>query len=221
MKLKNKFNLLIVLGICAVFCGCAQVAGDTYASNDNGYINYATHKPVFDLLESEFISFDDEVDYSHLVKDGRFLSGTTIHKPKDKKGVKQSKTKYMEYKKVGYASWYASLFHGRQTTSGVEYDEYEYSAAHRTLPIPSVVKVINLENNKSVTVVVNDRGPFKGGKNRIIDLSRQAADDLDMIEQGTARVKIEFLAEETKKLIAHLRPKEQKKALIALNGIVN
>ena len=73
-----------------------------------------------------------EEDYSHLVRDGRFLSGKPLT-TQDKKNNKQAKSGRLQYKQEGYASWYDSWFHGRQTSSGVEYDEDEYSAAHRTL----------------------------------------------------------------------------------------
>jgi rare lipoprotein A (peptidoglycan hydrolase) len=216
MRLKSKVSLLCALGICVLFTSCTQGTGGSSKTASN--IQAATSKPVFDILDSQQVSYEE--DYSHLVKDGRFLKGK-LPSSKDKKNNQQAKSSKPQYKQEGYASWYDSWFHGRKTSSGVEYDEDEYSAAHRTLPIPSVVKVINLENRKTVTVVVNDRGPFKGGKNRIIDLSRQAADDLGIINKGTAKVKIEFLADETKKLIAHLKPVEQKKAQVALNSMMN
>jgi rare lipoprotein A (peptidoglycan hydrolase) len=100
----------------------------------------------------------------------------------------------IDYEEEGVASWYSSWFHGRKTSSGSRYDENKYTAAHKTLPIPSVVKVTNLENNKSVVVIVNDRGPFhRSNKRALIDLSKKAAKDLDIIQQGIAKVKIELL----------------------------
>ncbi len=95
------------------------------------------------------------------------------------------------YRETGAASWYGREFHGRTTASGEVFDMYGMSAAHRTLPLGTVIRVTNLDNNKSVTVKVNDRGPFV--KNRIIELSYGAARELDFIAQGTAAVKIETL----------------------------
>lgn len=93
------------------------------------------------------------------------------------------------FTQTGVASWYGTKFHGRLTSNGERYDMYKMTAAHKTLPIPTYVKVTNLENNKSVTVRVNDRGPFVG--DRIIDLSYVAAIKLDMTTAGTARVLVE------------------------------
>ena len=217
MKLKSKVSLSLVLCLCVLSSGCSPKVQQSKAINPD-VVHHAYSQPAFDILDIERISYEE--DFSHLVKDGRFLKGKLRSAQNSKDIRKPSQPSKFQYKQEGYASWYASFFHGKPTSSGVEYDEDEYSAAHRTLPIPSVVKVINLENKKTVTVVVNDRGPFKGGKNRIIDLSRQAADDLGIINKGTAKVRIEFLAEETKELMAHLSPKEQKKAQLTLNGAV-
>lgn len=95
------------------------------------------------------------------------------------------------FKQSGQASWYGKKFHGHQTSNGEVYDMYSMSAAHKTLPIPSYVKVRNLDNGKSTIVRVNDRGPFHAG--RIIDLSYAAAYKLDMIRSGTANVEIEYI----------------------------
>lgn len=93
------------------------------------------------------------------------------------------------YKAVGTASWYGTKFHGQATANGEKYDLYGMSAAHKTLPLPSYVRVTNLENGKSVILRVNDRGPFYS--DRIIDLSFAAAKKLGYAEVGTARVKVE------------------------------
>lgn len=92
------------------------------------------------------------------------------------------------YREVGYASWYGKDFHGKRTSSGTPYNMYAYSAAHKTLPIPTYVKVTNLENGRSLVLRVDDRGPFV--KNRIIDLSYTAAKELDLIQKGTAKVEV-------------------------------
>ena len=91
----------------------------------------------------------------------------------------------------GVASYYADEFHGRLTSNGETYDMNGLTAAHRTFPFGTKVRVTNLENNLTVIVRVNDRGPFKEG--RIIDLTLGAAKDLEMIRNGTARVKLEVL----------------------------
>ncbi|WP_082757846.1 septal ring lytic transglycosylase RlpA family protein [Candidatus Desulfofervidus auxilii] len=92
----------------------------------------------------------------------------------------------------GIASWYGPGFHGQRTASGEVYNMYKYTAAHKTLPLGTYVRVINLENGKTVIVRINDRGPFKKG--RIIDLSYAAAKKIGMIASGTARVKLDIIS---------------------------
>ncbi len=97
----------------------------------------------------------------------------------------------IDYKKQGIASWYGKKFHGRNTSNGERFDMYSISAAHKTLPIPSYVKVTNLVNKQSLVLRINDRGPFHG--DRIIDLSYAAAVELGFAEQGTTEVLIEAI----------------------------
>jgi len=96
------------------------------------------------------------------------------------------------FDEVGVASWYGKKFHGRLTASGEPYDMYGLSAAHRSLPLPTFARVTNLANNRSVTVRINDRGPFVD--DRLIDLSYGAAAKLGMLEAGTARVRVVTLS---------------------------
>jgi rare lipoprotein A len=91
----------------------------------------------------------------------------------------------------GIASWYGPKFHAKKTSNGEIYNMYANTAAHKTLPMNTMVKVHNLENGKSTIVRINDRGPFVRG--RIIDLSNKAAHAVDMVKKGTARVKITVL----------------------------
>jgi rare lipoprotein A len=91
----------------------------------------------------------------------------------------------------GVASWYGPGFHGNRTSSGETYDMFQMTAAHRTLPLGTKLLVTNLENQRTVEVVVNDRGPFVG--DRIIDLSYSAARVLGIVEPGTARVRLEII----------------------------
>ena len=91
----------------------------------------------------------------------------------------------------GYASWYGGKFNGRLTSNGEVFDTNVKTAAHKTLPFGTVVKVVNLENGKSTTVRINDRGPFVEG--RIIDLSRAAAEEIDMVSRGVARVRVQVM----------------------------
>ncbi len=106
------------------------------------------------------------------------------------------------YSETGIASWYGTKFHGRKTSSGEPYDVYKITAAHKALPLPTYVKVTNLENNRTLVVRVNDRGPFKEG--RIIDLSYAAAVQLGVFPKGTARVRVESIPVTKKSLLARV-----------------
>ena len=95
------------------------------------------------------------------------------------------------YDQVGIASWYGSDFHGHATANGETFDRHELTAAHPTLPLPSIVRVTNLANHREVELRVNDRGPFVG--DRLIDLSQAAARELGFERQGLARVRVQFV----------------------------
>jgi rare lipoprotein A len=97
---------------------------------------------------------------------------------------------------TGLASWYGRRFHGRLTASGEVFNQEKFTAAHRTLPWGTRVKITNLNNGKSVEVRINDRGPF--GRGRIIDVSRAAARVLGMVESGITTVRIEWLPDTEK-----------------------
>src|SRR5258706_8852740 len=94
------------------------------------------------------------------------------------------------YDETGIASWYGEDFHGKNTANGEQYDMDALTAAHRTLPLPVIARVTNLENGRSLLVRVNDRGPYARG--RIIDLSRHAAQLLGVYAKGTARVRVQY-----------------------------
>ena len=96
-----------------------------------------------------------------------------------------------EYDRVGLASWYGEPFHGRATANGERFDRGTVTAAHPTLPLPSLVRVVNLANHRELLVRVNDRGPFVG--ERLIDLSQEAARQLGFERQGLAQVRVQFV----------------------------
>ncbi len=114
------------------------------------------------------------------------------------------KTYYPEYDptydKIGMASWYGPGFHGKYTASGEIYNQNDLTAAHPTLPMPSLVRVTNLSNGKSLIVRINDRGPFKS--NRIIDLSKKAASELGI--PSTSEVRVQILKKETDEYLASI-----------------
>ncbi len=106
------------------------------------------------------------------------------------------------YSETGIASWYGEDFHAKKTANGEKYDMNALTAAHRTLPLPSIVKVTNLQNGRSLVLRVNDRGPY--ASNRIIDVSKRAAGLLGFQTQGTTKVRVEVMEKESKALKAAL-----------------
>lgn len=103
-----------------------------------------------------------------------------------------------DYNETGIASWYGPKFHGKNTANGEKYNQNDLTAAHRTLPMPSIVEVTNLENGRSVRVRINDRGPYARG--RIIDLSKRGADLLGVSGPGTAKVRVRLIADESRRI---------------------
>lgn len=109
--------------------------------------------------------------------------------------------KYTSYQEEGYISWYGPGFHAKQTANGATFNQNTYTVAHKTLPMPSVVEITNLENGKRLRAVVNDRGPFSETQHRILDASKKVAQELDFINAGVVRGKVKFLPQETKHLL--------------------
>jgi rare lipoprotein A len=121
-----------------------------------------------------------------------------------------------DYTETGIASWYGPGFHGKQTANGERYDQNELTAAHKTLQMPSLVRVTNLENGRSLVVRVNDRGPYSRG--RIIDMSSKGADLLGFKGKGTAKVRVDVLREESQMIAEHARQgKDTRGYEVALN----
>ena len=118
-----------------------------------------------------------------------------VGKPYTINGITYVPTEEFNHVETGMASWYGPGFHGKATANGERYDQHDRTAAHRTLQMPAVVRVINLDNGLSTVVRVNDRGPY--AHDRVLDLSRAAANDLDMVKAGVARVRIEQLSAES------------------------
>ena len=119
-----------------------------------------------------------------------------VGEPYEIDGVQYYPREDYAYSETGVASWYGPGFHGKRTANGETFDSGELTAAHRTLPMPSLVRVTNLDNGKSVVVRVNDRGPF--ANNRIIDLSQRAAELLGFAKLGTAKVRVDIMKIESR-----------------------
>lgn len=125
---------------------------------------------------------------------GRYKVGS----PYQIKGAWYYPAEDYDYTETGIASWYGPKFHGKQTANGEIYNQNDLTAAHRTLPLPSAVRVTNLENGRSIVLRINDRGPFARG--RIIDVSRRGAQLLGFERNGTAKVRVDILEDESRQL---------------------
>ena len=123
-----------------------------------------------------------------------------VGKPYQVKGVWYYPQADYNYDETGIASWYGPGFHSKATANGETYDENDLTAAHKTLPMPSLVRVTNLENGRSIVVRINDRGPFVN--NRVIDMSRRGAQLLGFEQNGTAKVRVQIMKEESMMLAA-------------------
>jgi len=170
-KLKPaKFALLWLS--CVVIAACSSSNGRYKMAQDTAPTRLPTPSELRDPIpRPEPLSRQGNASYE--------LFGQTYHIMGDVK----------DYQAEGMASWYGRKFHGHLTSNGEYYDMFSMSAAHKTLPLPTYLRVTNLANDKSVIVRVNDRGPFHG--DRIIDLSYSAAYKIGMLETGTARVRVE------------------------------
>ena len=135
--------------------------------------------------------------------------GYKIGVPYTIRGVKYYPREDFAYDKTGLASWYGDPFHGRKTASGEIYNKWAMTAAHKTLQMPSLVEVTNLENGRKLVLRINDRGPFVSG--RIIDLSRGAARKLGVEKTGVAKVRVRILKKESQRMkqlaLANMNPK--------------
>jgi rare lipoprotein A (peptidoglycan hydrolase) len=172
---------------------------------ERDYLGSNTQKQyVLDKEEQGNYSNINYSDNSHnFIDDNGAYSGSyKIGKPYKINDVTYHPQQYDNFEEVGVASWYGDAFHGRKTANGEIYYKTDMTAAHPTLPLPSIVKITNLTNGKFVKVRVNDRGPFS--KKRIVDVSEKAAQDLGFKDKGTAVVKLEFLREDTDQMLANL-----------------
>ena len=142
----------------------------------------------------------EQVEIAKAVEEGAITANPVykIGNPYQVGGVWYYPERDLAYDETGIGSWYGDEFAGRLTANGEIFDPDIVTAAHKTLPMPSVVRVTNLDNGKSLVVRINDRGPFVAG--RIIDLSREAARLIGYRDQGIARVRVQVLAEQTLRL---------------------
>lgn len=179
MTNKTSLSLTIFsLNILLIIAGCSNNYGRYQQKNDSTPTRLPTEIELRDAIpRPEAKSRGGNKHYQVRGKNYQVLS--TAH----------------NFKQTGIASWYGKKFHGHLTSNGEIYNMYAMSAAHKNLPLPTYVKVTNNDNQKTVIVRVNDRGPFH--HNRVIDLSYSAAFKLDMLKTGTANVTIEAISYST------------------------
>ena len=203
--------------------GASYVEASSSASENNGVkFSYRTRPSesmaVGAKTQVKFNSLRDEnqlpqkyesvhAEIREIMRGGQYIGRYKIGNPYKIEGTFYYPQEYDDYEEVGVSSWYGDEFHGKQTSNGEIYNSGALTAAHQTLPLPSIVRVTNLENGKSVLVRVNDRGPF--AKSRIIDVSERAAELMGYKDKGTAVVKVEFLPKETEELLTTLNIKEK------------
>jgi len=188
-------NIFIAIAVATLLAGCSK-----------SHVNYSPSNSTYDSAPSP------SAYKSH--HKGKLPSGRGGYK-KTGKPYKIAGQWYYPlatangYNETGVASWYGTKFHGKKTANGERYDMYAMSAAHKTLPLPTMVRVTNLNNGRSVVVRVNDRGPFV--KSRVIDLSYAAAKALAYDNAGTASVRVEVLSDSMTAFNAENRSKSTPK----------
>lgn len=179
------FRILVSLLIITALSGCTEIELASHvAKNAMGTTSSGEPQAAAASSAAQQGNFKVGKPYN--------IGGTTYY-PKE----------IYDHSETGIASWYGPGFHGKKTASGERFDTGELTAAHRTLQMPSLVRVTNLDNGKSVIVRVNDRGPFARG--RVIDVSQRAAELLEFKNRGTAKVRLDVLTEESKQIAAMAR----------------
>ncbi|MFZ9181381.1 MAG: septal ring lytic transglycosylase RlpA family protein [Rickettsiales bacterium] len=165
---------------------------------------FKTVDDVDDFEDDEFAD-NNSIDKNNILQSGVYSGHFKIGKPYTAFGVSYTPQDYESFEEIGTASWYGSDFHGKKTANGEIYNMGDLTAAHPTLPLPSLIKITNLSNGKTQILRVNDRGPF--AKNRIIDVSERAAELLGFKGKGTTQVKVELLRDDTDQLLEKLQIK--------------
>lgn len=180
-----KLRALFVIMVCgAALAACASATPEMAA---RGVRPYGGPLPARSYASSPARPVALAPPSEEVVAGGRYKLGA----PYQAGGLWYVPAEQPDYDEVGVASWYGDEFDGKTTANGETFDKYSASAAHATLPMPSIVEVTNLENGRTIRVRLNDRGPYKAG--RIIDLSRGAAQELGYMDKGTAQVRVRYV----------------------------
>jgi len=170
---------------------------------------YKKQEITQDIIKSEAnyeqntqISQENLTDFTPIEDKNNYQGYYKIGNPYKIDGIEYIPQKYNYLEEVGEASWYGPKFHGKLTANGEIFNMNDITAAHRTMPLPSIAEVTNLTNGKSIKVKINDRGPF--ANDRIIDLSKKSAQILDFKDKGVINVRVKYLSEETEQLLQNL-----------------
>jgi len=179
--------------ICCFFLIAVFLSG---CSTKYRYASKSYHASSQYNSSSNYINYGSNLSSREVIGNAKIRNSKAMHRATMRPYEVFGKKYYPTVARVddqfkGVASWYGPKFHAKKTSNGEIYNMYANTAAHKTLPMNTMVKVHNLENGKSTIVRINDRGPFVSG--RIIDLSNKAAHAIDMVKRGTAKVKITVL----------------------------
>ena len=179
--------------ICCFFLIAVFLSG---CSTKYRYTSKSYHASSQYNSSSNYINYGSNLSSREVIGNAKIRNSKAMHRATMRPYEVFGKKYYPTVARVddqfkGVASWYGPKFHAKKTSNGEIYNMYANTAAHKTLPMNTMVKVHNLENGKSTIVRINDRGPFVSG--RIIDLSNKAAHAIDMVKRGTAKVKITVL----------------------------
>lgn len=183
-----QINKIVILLLLIVASSCQNIEYEKRSRYTRGTSKFYTN-----------IHKDSDYDDYYLKKNKKYTGYYKVGKPYKIDGKTYYPKEYKKYNEVGQASWYGDDFHNKKTANGEIFNMHDMTAAHKTLPMPSIVRVTNLENGSSIKVRVNDRGPFVD--NRIIDLSKAAADKLGFKNKGVITVRVELLESETEKFM--------------------
>lgn len=191
-----KKSHLVLLAVAAVLAACSSSQRPTYSGREEstegvpGFVNGKKVSPHVKLGQS-------------------YTVGGETYTPRNQP----------DYVEEGMASWYGPGFHGGKTANGERFDSAELTAAHRTLPLPSIVRVTMISTGKQVYVRVNDRGPF--AHSRIIDLSRGAAEKIGLLRSGVAKVRVEYMAKESRRFTELLATGRDPKSIDVASEVLN
>ena len=193
-------NFLALTLAALLLTGCAEISFLAEGAKKIRSITVPSSPPQAGLFKSDQ---DAQETTRFFLEKGEYYKVGLPYKIKGRWYYPEEDFAYVE---EGIASWYGKAFHNKTTANGAIFNMNALTAAHRTLPMPSIVRVTNLENGRTLVVKVNDRGPF--ARDRIIDLSKRSATVLGFLNQGVTRVRVEILPEESRQfaLIAGRKP---------------